>query len=471
MMTDTLEARPDARGTTRVSGSFRVEEFRVPLMKAQITAPKAPQVNPQSVALDLNLRYLSGGGAGNAPVKVRSVLRPKTVSFADYDGFTFANGKVTEGLEQQGESRWFSGEYEFEDPESGEPAPPAIPGIRPLKVISLDLGAAGTARVTVPGLPASDSPQELNAEFEYADPERRVARRLRRAWRCGHRGSSSASSPIRGRLRRTSSNSRFLALDLSGKPVKGQQVTTQLYVREMFSHRKRLVGGFYGYESGAEVKKLETVCEGVTDDRGRLNCSVAPPVSGNILMAAQAKDQARAMFPGPTPPPGWPASEAWWFDQSNDDRMDVIPERRRYEPGETAQFQVRMPFREATALVTVEREGVMDSFVQPLSGTAPMVKVAIKGGHAPNVFVSVLVVRGRVSDVQPTALVDLGKPAFKMGVAEINVGWKAHELGVKVSADKQAYRVREKARVSVQVTQRADGQAAEIRRSRHRGGR
>ncbi len=94
-----------------------------------------------------------------------------------------------------------------------------------------------------------------------------------------------------------------------------------------------------------------------------------------------------------------------------------------------------------------------------LSGNAPVIKVALKGNYAPNVFVSVLAVRGRVSDVQPTALVDLGKPAFKMGVAEINVGWRAHELGVKVSADKEVYKVRDKARVSVQVTQRAGGKA------------
>ena len=53
---------------------------------------------------------------------------------------------------------------------------------------------------------------------------------------------------------------------------------------------------------------------------------------------------------------------------SNDDRMDVLPEKKRYEPGDQAVFQVRMPFRKATALVTVEREGVMDAFVTDLSG-------------------------------------------------------------------------------------------------------
>ncbi|HEX7810880.1 MAG TPA: alpha-2-macroglobulin family protein, partial [Burkholderiales bacterium] len=455
MMTDMLESRPGSRGSMRVSGSFRVEEFRVPLMKAAIAAPKAAQVNPKSVLLDLSLRYLSGGGAGNAPVKVRSVLRPKTVTFADFDGFTFANGKVAEGIEQHGESRWHAGEYEFDDPDSGEPATATIPGIRPLKLIALDLDASGTARVTVPGLPASDSPQELNAEFEYADPSGEMLTTSTRValWPSrvilGIKPDSWAASQDLLKF-------QVLALDLAGKPVKGQAVRTQLYVREMFSHRKRLAGGFYGYESGAEIRKLETVCEGVTDERGRLNCAVKPPVSGNILMAAEAKDRdGNASWANGS---AWVAgNEAWWFDQSNDDRMDVIPERKRYEPGETAQFQVRMPFREATALVTVEREGVIESFVQPLSGAAPVVKVAIKGGHAPNVFVSVLAVRGRVTGVQPTALVDLGKPAFKMGVAEISVGWKAHELGVKVTADRQSYKVREKARVTVQVTQRAGG--------------
>ena len=92
-------------------------------------------------------------------------------------------------------------------------------------------------------------------------------------------------------------------------------------------------------------------------------------------------------------------------------------EQKRYEPGEKAVFQVRMPFRKATALVTVEREGVMDAFVTELSGKSPVVEVPVRGNYAPNVFVSVLAVRGRVGDVQPTALVDLGKPAFKMGVA------------------------------------------------------
>jgi hypothetical protein len=48
---------------------------------------------------------------------------------------------------------------------------------------------------------------------------------------------------------------------------------------------------------------------------------------------------------------------------------------------------------------------------------APVFTIPVKASYAPNVFVSALVVRGRVAGVQPTALVDLGKPAYKLGIA------------------------------------------------------
>ena len=457
-MTDTLDARPGARGTTRLAGSFRVEEFRVPLMKAEIVGPKAPQTNARSVDLDLHLRYLAGGSAAYAPVKVRAVVRPKSIAFPDYDGFAFANGNVVEGLEQPAGAQWFAGEYELGDADSEEPvAVQPASGVRPLKTIEVSLDAAGAARVTLPGLPAADSPQEVNAEFEYSDPNGEMLTASTRVplWPSKI---LLGIKPDTWTLAKDELKFQVLALDLSGKPIKQQQVDVQLYVRNVFTHRKRLIGGFYGYESGAQISKLDSACQGRTDDKGRLFCAVKPPVSGNIVIGAAARDKSGNFSYANAS--AWVAgSEAWWFDQANDDRMDVIAERKRYEPGQTAQFQVRMPFRQATALVTVEREGVVDSFVEQLSGNAPVIKVPLKGNYAPNVFVSVLVVRGRVADVQPTALVDLGKPAFKMGVAEISVGWRVHELGVKVSADKEIYKVRDKAHVSVQVTQRALGKA------------
>jgi hypothetical protein len=54
--------------------------------------------------------------------------------------------------------------------------------------------------------------------------------------------------------------------------------------------------------------------------------------------------------------------------------------------------------------------------------------------------------------VAPTALVDLSKPAFRLGMAEIKVGSKAHQINVKVVADKASYPVRGKAQVTITAT-------------------
>jgi hypothetical protein len=48
-------------------------------------------------------------------------------------------------------------------------------------------------------------------------------------------------------------------------------------------------------------------------------------------------------------------------------------------------------------------------------------------------------------------MVDLGKPAFKVGVAEVRVGWQKRALKVQVSTDRPAYRVRDKALVQIAV--------------------
>jgi hypothetical protein len=52
----------------------------------------------------------------------------------------------------------------------------------------------------------------------------------------------------------------------------------------------------------------------------------------------------------------------------------------------------------------------------------------------------------------PTAMVDLARPAFKYGIAEIEVGKASHRLDVKVTPDKASYPVRAVSQVRVKVS-------------------
>jgi len=447
--------RPRGRGKLRNAGTFRVEAFRVPTMKATLQGPKAPLVNADTAPVDIQLNYLAGGPAAAAPVKLRSLPQPKSVQFADYDGFVFANGDVKEGPEQAQPFSWRNGDYLAGEEETDEaPAAEAGGGAKPAATRSLTLDANGGARVAIGPLPQSDQPQDVQVEMEYRDANGETLTSSTRLalWPAavvvGIKPESWAAS-------RDHVKFQTIVLDLAGKPAAGVAVKVDLLLREQYSHRRRLLGGFYAYEHNTEIKRLGEGCAGVSDDNGLVFCDIASPKSGNLILRATAADgQGNRSVANREV---WVATgEDWWFDVADNDRMDLLPEHKRYEPGDMARFQVRMPFPRATVLVAVEREGVIESFVRQVTRDKPLIELPVKGTYAPNVYVTALALRGRAAGVQPTALVDLGKPAFKMGLAEINVGWAAHELKVKVATDKTVYRVRDKALVTVRV-RRADG--------------
>ncbi|HSV92266.1 MAG TPA: MG2 domain-containing protein, partial [Desulfobacterales bacterium] len=382
------------------AGRFRVEEFRVPLLQASVRPPQAAQLHPREVALDLAVRYLAGGGAAGLPVTVRSATAPRPLpAFEGFEEFVFANGGVREGTVRRGDP---------DDPAAG-------PRRVSLPAQELTLDPAGTGRAVIAELPAVETPLELTAEMEFRDPSGEVQTVAARVplW--------SAGVLVGIRPESWSANAEAIAfdaavVDLEGRPVAGAPVTVDVYERQVMSHRKRLTGGFYAYDHAVVTRRVGRLAEGRTDDRGLARWELRPPATGEILLVVAARDAAgteslahRSVWVGDR--------RGWWFEADNHDRMDLLPERRRYEPGDTAVFQVRMPFDEATALVAVEREGVMEARVERLTRREPVVRLAVEGHHAPNVFVSVLAVRGRVAGPAPTAMVDLGRPAFKLGAA------------------------------------------------------
>jgi len=434
-----------------ISGQFRVQEFRVPLMRAAILPPSRPLVSASEAPLDLTVKYLAGGGAGHLAVKLRSQLQPKSLTtFDGFEDFVFANGPVKEGRRRLGT------EVEsFEEHEEGESPQPAE-AKEALKIQSTDLtlDKTGGARTTIAKLPKVKAPMDLLTELEYKDPNgeiQTVATRIPlwpAKWLVGIKPDSWA-------LSQESLKFHVAVVNLSGAPVAQAPVKVELFERRVYSHRKRLVGGFYAYEHFEEVKKRGALCEGRSDKKGLLICESKSPISGNIILQAGTTDDAHNESVAYRDV--WVAGQGeWWFAVGDHDRMDLLPEKKHYEPGETARFQVRMPFREATALVTVEREGITEAWVKKISGKKPVVEVPIKGYYAPNVYVSVMAVRGRVGGIQPTATVDLGRPAYKLGIAEVQVRWKAHELKVSVTTDRKVYKVREKAKVKI-AAKTADG--------------
>jgi uncharacterized protein YfaS (alpha-2-macroglobulin family) len=433
----------------RESGAFKVEQFRLPSMRGSIVGPALPLVAPHEIPLSLHVAYLSGGGASGLPVKVRTLIEPQPMQFAGYTDYVFGGKQVEEGITTLGQG---PADLDF-DPEGVNAQTSRT------RTIPMSLDGSGSARLVLSPLPAVKEPSRLTAELEYADADGELmtatgyVRLLPASISLGIRPESWVGSPGQRRF-------RVVALGLDGKPRVGQAVVVSLYQSNAYSYRKRLIGGFYAYETTRETKRLASSCRGKTNAQGLLLCDVAPGASGEIIVRAETHD-GQGNAAGATASMWVFDGDGWWFGGTSGDRMDVLPEKKEYEAGDTARLQVRMPFREATALVTVEREGVMRSFVTRLRGKEPIVEVPIAAADAPNVFVSVLAIRGRVRHAEPgiakshtaevTALVDLTKPAYRLGIAKIEVGWRPHRLDVQVQPVRSIFKVRETADVRIHV--------------------
>ncbi len=61
----------DEETTSYTGQSFKVDEYRLPTMRASVAGPKEASVRPKTMPLDLFVGYLSGGGASNLPVELR----------------------------------------------------------------------------------------------------------------------------------------------------------------------------------------------------------------------------------------------------------------------------------------------------------------------------------------------------------------------------------------------------------------
>lgn len=436
------------------SGSFRVGEFRVPLMRGVVALPKSLPANAREVPVELQVNHLSGGGAASLPATLRAQVRPKYVFFPDYQDFVFANGDVSAEMKKGGLKsaglQVEQGDYFSDDAE--QPAELRELNLPPQ---TLALDAKGAGRVVLRELPQATEPRELVAELEYADPngERQTSRASMPLW---------SSSWLPGvQVKRFANRSEpslitALVLDQQGKPVANAPVQVNAYLSKNYSHRKRLIGGFYAYENQIEYKPLGVLCNSKTNASGKLECKFFGKESGDITIRVGTKDpEGRYAFAHREF--WWSAGDDGnWFGGDSSDRIELIADRKQYQPGQTASIQVRMPFQSATVLVSVEREGVIEAFSHALNARNPVVKVPIKPSYGPNVFVSVLAVRARVPGMIPTAMVDLGKPSYRLGITELQVGQRAYALDVQVAADKPLYQARDVAKVQVKV-KTADG--------------
>lgn len=414
-------------------GDFRVENFRIPLLKAQIASESSQLILDKNPKFDVGAEYLAGGAATKLPMSLRWSVEPYYLDIRDdeYQDYQWMNGKVKEGLFRTGDES-----FQSHIPQSGKQA--------------FTLDEKGAGRIQIKDLKYTQSPQKLYTELEFKDPNGEIQNIGRSfvLWNADRLVGIRAKSWW---AQKNAVDFDVAVLNLQQEPISNADVKVELYTSRYISHRKRLVGGFYAYESFQEIKKIGDLCQGKTNSKGIFQCVGKSNFAGSVVAVVSTKDSKGRVALAQTQQ--WIVGDTTeqWFGSQDNDRADLIAMRRFYEPGEKAQFQLRTPFKSSRVLVTIEREGVIESKIIDVKSENPSFELPIKPEYAPNVVVSAFAIRGRLDTPQATALLDLAKPAFKMGMTEIKVGWGSHRLNVKVSTDKKIYQVRDKVKAKIVV--------------------
>ena len=129
--------------------------------------------------------------------------------------------------------------------------------------------------------------------------------------------------------------------------------------------------------------------------------------------------------------------------------FDIAADKKEYKAGDTASLILKTDLAEATGLVTIERDGVIEKRLIKVTPTEKRITVPITANHAPNVYVSVALVQGRTGD-GPRA-----KPRMRMGIVNLPVRPQDNTLKVTVEPDRKDYRPGDNVTATVKVTDAA----------------
>ena len=310
------------------------------------------------------------------------------------------------------------------------------------------LDSKGLRTLTLPTQRDAAIPYEYTLEGEVADISRqRIANRNSfrvhpAPWYIG------VKTPPYFAAVKEGIQTEIIAATPEGQIAPGVPVKVQLTQVQWHSVRRAEGSGMYAWET--ERKDVPAGDWEITTTDRPVPLSIPVKNGGYYVLTATARDKEGRSTRTITSFYAVGAGYTAW-ERYDHNRIELVPEKKTYKPGETARIMIQSPWERATALMTVEREGVRTHKQFALTSTQETITVPIGEDDIPNIFVSVLLVKGRTEAAQDEDNSDPGKPAFRLGYTELRVEDASRRLGVRVKGNQEEYRPGTQATVSVEV--------------------
>lgn len=425
-------------------GYFRVEAYRAPRFEVGVKGNASDFIIGDDASVTINGRYLYGAPMQGSRARVYASMNRASFSPKGFYGYSFGDLSSWwydwEGWGSRG------GDYTSLMPTSKE--------------TSATLSSVGEAKYVYALKPNKSSkyigPRRLMIDASVTDKDAQVI-------------SSSKSFMVHPGeyyvgVKRSSymvdTNKPFdvnmVAVSHKGQMMPGKSLVAKLVERKWVSVKKKSTGG--GTTWVSERKDTEVAKCNKTSLRTPVKCSFTVKNNGTYVVVVESQDSKGRRVEAKQAFYAWSSGggDSWW-KRRDDAVITVISDKQTYKVGDTAKLLVRSPFKKARALVTVERENVLShkiiDFDQKKDAT---LKIPVTKEMMPNAFVGVTLLRGRLAlkDIDKKlrkSSVDPGKPAFKMGYAQIKVDTSDKVLNVGVEANKKTYRPGEEVSVDLSL--------------------
>lgn len=433
-----------------VHGSFLVAAYRRPDFRVDVTLNPAGAVAGDALKGVVTARYLFG-----APIGARPVAWRFDTALA-YEAPAAVTDKYTD-------DRWVF---------VGEPDEEAINRQKTIKSAEVTLAGDGTLALALQTERDAGLPRVYRLEGDVEDVSRQhIANRASivvhpAPWYVGFRRPSYFVEQ-KGGLK-----TEIVAVGLDGRPAPGVPVTVTLTQIQWTSVRRAEGNGFYTWDT--ERKEVPSGSWKVTTTADTVPLDIPFKNGGYFVLEARG-DAGDGRF-AVTRTSFYVLGEGYTaWERFDHNRIQLVPERQTWKPGETARIMVQSPWERATALVTTEREGIRSHRQFVLTSTQQSISIPVTENDIPNVFVSVVLIKGRTTPPPPGArgpaapaadeknAEDPGKPAFRLGYVELKVEDRSKRLTVGVAANKEEFRPASAATVRVNVKDpQGRGAASEV---------
>lgn len=354
------------------SVSFNVAQYRLPQFQVSVTPAVSQVVQGDTIDVMVNSRYFFGGAVSNAEVTYSVVASPYDFAYAGRDFFSFGDYNYDEGpaFFYDGSSTRIADGVARSDAQ----------GMVMLTLPATASERGGSQTYLIEASVRDETDQVVSGRAEVVVHQGLLYVGVR-PLRYVYNANSAATAEI-------------VTVDWDSQPIANQDVTVRVVERRWSSVQERSPDGRTNWTWEVEEIPLGDAQTLTSDANGLARFEFTPPRGGTYKIYATTRDTRGNTVTSSTLL--WVSGRnyvAW--RQQNSNRIDLIADKSDYAIGDVAEILIASPFQGAVeALVTVERGGVLKAERITLESNSAVYRLPIEENFAPNVFVSVMLVKG-----------------------------------------------------------------------------